>query len=687
MIIFAKVVKKFLLSMAFLLAVAPGALAQYDKDVFSLRGRLALQDGKYTQAIEHFNILARLDTTDYWCFFFRGIAKFNLGDVRGARQDFNTSVRLNPVFTNGYHYRAITESRTGEYDKAFEDFDRAIALRPGFIGIYYSRGVTNFLARRFPEAVEDFDRYIRREPKDPSAYLNRGASYLFLGDTLKAMGDYNRAIKLDRFEPECYIRRGRVYAAQGNYIDAVKDMTHAIQLDSANTLAYFNRALMYYELHDYNSAMRDLDRVLKDEPGNALTLYNRSLLYAQVGDFDRALEDMDRVININPGNVLAYFNRAAFFMEMGRYRDALSDYNRAIELYPDFAKAYLNRSYVENLLGMTKQSKEDYRTARRKVGEYMAKNASGEASFADTTRKYNSLLALDADFAKKDFDDELLQHRDIDIRLRPLFKFKLSAERERRDVALSSRYENPLVDRFIDSVPVPVVISNSDSLATLRLVRSLSSVLSGDGSSGAGTVNLTPSQTFFIRGIYDVQEKKFSSALSWFDKAVEAAGSEGEKDRYARFYKAFYLMNRGVLRAEMIDFIASLEGNVQTLSMDENGSTRARVSDRVARTYDYSEALDDIRQAIAIVPDMPQLYFNLGNLLCLSGEMVSSIDSYSEAIRLHPAMGDAFFNRGLVLIYLKDKDKGCIDLSRAGELGVGDAYSVIDKYCKNDEQY
>ena len=687
MIIFAKVVKKFLLSMAILLAVAPGALAQYDKDVFSLRGRLALQDGKYTQAIEHFNILARLDTTDYWCFFFRGIAKFNLGDVRGARQDFNTSVRLNPVFTNGYHYRAITESRTGEYDKAFEDFDRAIELRPGFIGIYYSRGVTNFLARRFPEAVEDFDRYIRREPKDPSAYLNRGASYLFLGDTLKAMSDYNRAIKLDRFEPECYIRRGRVYAAQGNFIDAVKDMTHAIQLDSTNTLAYFNRALMYYELHDYNSAMRDLDRVLKDEPGNALTLYNRSLLYAQVGDFGSALEDMDRVININPGNVLAYFNRAAYFMEMGRYRDALSDYNRAIELYPDFAKAYLNRSYVENLLGMTKQSKEDYRTAQRKVGEYRARNAAGEASFADTTRKYNALLALDADFARKDFDDELLQHRDIDIRLRPLFKFKLTAERERRDLALSSRYENPLADRFIDSVPVPVVISNSDSLATLKLVRSLSSVLSGDGSGGAGTVNLTPSQTFFIRGIYDVQEKKFSSALSWFDKAVEAAGSEGEKDRYARFYKAFYLMNRGVLRAEMIDFIASLEGNVQTLSMDENGSTRARVSDRVARTYDYSEALDDIREAIALVPDMPQLYFNLGNLLCLSGEMVSSIDSYSEAIRLHPAMGDAFFNRGLVLIYLKDKDKGCIDLSRAGELGVGDAYSVIDKYCKNDEQY
>ena len=686
MIIFANVVKKFLLAIAILFAFLPPALAQYDKDVFKMRGRLALQDGKYSQAIEHFNILARLDSTDYWCFFFRGIAKYNLGDIRGAQSDFNRSVRLNPVFTNGYHYRAITESRTGDYEKAFDDFDKAISLRPGFIGLYYSRGVTNFLAQRFPEAVTDFNRYIAKEGKDPSAYLNRGASYLFLGDTLKALDDYNKAIKLDRFEPECYVRRGRLYAAQERFPEALEDMSKAIDLDSTNTFAFFNRALLQYELHDYNAAMRDLNRVLKDEPGNALTLYNRSLLYAQVGDFTSALEDMDHVININPRNVLAYFNRAAFFMEMGRYRDALADYDRAIELYPDFAKAYLNRSYVENRLGMMKESRADYKTAQRKVGEYRAKNASGEASFADTTRKYNALLALDADFAKKDFDNELLQHRDIDIRLRPLYKFKLAAHREARNTALSNRYENLLLDRFTDAVPVPVVVSNSDSLVTLKLVKSLSSVLAGDNNSGAGKVELSPSETFFIKGIYDVQQKNYTGALSWFDKAVSAAEGDAERDRYARYYKAFYLMNRGVLRAEMIEFIASLEGNVQTLAMDDKGATRARVSDRVARTYDYSEAIEDMQAATEIVPDIPYLYFNLGNLYCLSGEMVGAIDGYTQAIKLYPYMGDAYFNRGLVLIYVKDKEKGCIDLSMAGSLGIKDAYGVIDKFCKNDEQ-
>ena len=63
---------------------------------------------------------------------------------------------------------------------------------------------------------------------------------------------------------------------------------------------------------------------------------------------------------------------------------------------------------------------------------------------------------------------------------------------------------------------------------------------------------------------------------------------------------------------------------------------------------------------------------------------MSAIEDYDMALKLYPEMGEAYFNRGLVLIYLKDKEKGCIDLSRAGELWVADSYSVISKYCENE---
>ena len=141
-------------------------------------------------------------------------------------------------------------------------------------------------------------------------------------------------------------------------------------------------------------------------------------------------------------------------------------------------------------------------------------------------------------------------------------------------------------------------------------------------------------------------------------------------------------MNRAVLRADMIEFISSMENNVQTLSMDDSGNTRARVKDQVSVHYDYSQAIADLLSALEILPELPWLNYNLGNLYCLSSDFVKAIESYSRALSQYPYLGDAWFNRGLVQVYLKEREKGCMDLSRAGELGVADAYGIIKKFCE-----
>jgi tetratricopeptide (TPR) repeat protein len=422
--------------------------------------------------------------------------------------------------------------------------------------------------------------------------------------------------------------------------------------------------------------MRDLNKVLEQEPGNSLTLYNRGLIRAQLGAYEEALDDLDRVLNINPDNVLAHFNRASIFVELGLYQNAIEDYDKAIELYPDFAKAYMNRSVVKHMMGQYKASKKDYDEAMKKVREYRAKNMSeDDISLADTTRKYSSLLALDAEFAKKDFNDELLQHRDIDVRLRPLYRFVLTGQKDDVSYALEHNYENPLLARFEASMPVGVeVLTKSIELSEAALKEVEQAVWK--------TSQSPSSQEVFLRGLYDNEQNMFNSAQNYYSEAVDVADNTAGVDG---LYKAFYLMNRGVLRAEMIEFIASIESNVQVLSMDDSGNTRARVKDQVYRQYDYTDAIQDMKDASSVVSDIPYIYYNLGNLYCLAAEHIHSLENYTKAIELYPYMGDAYFNRGLVLIYLKDKEKGCIDLSRAGELGVQDAYSVIKKYCEDEK--
>jgi tetratricopeptide (TPR) repeat protein len=178
----------------------------------------------------------------------------------------------------------------------------------------------------------------------------------------------------------------------------------------------------------------------------------------------------------------------------------------------------------------------------------------------------------------------------------------------------------------------------------------------------------------FAQAIIEGEKNQYNSALSLYDKAL---WNEPEQ--------TFYYINRGALQAEMIDFISSMESNVQILTLDNSRTARARVQDKSYQRYDYTSAIHDMTRATDLMPSFPFSYYNLGNLYCLSGDLPESINQYSKALDIYPSMGEAYYNRGLVLIYLKDKAKGCIDLSKAGELGIEDAYAVIKKYCIEEE--
>ena len=647
--------------------------AQYDPSHFYYAGRQALSDGKFSLAIENFNILSRIDTVGPEAFFFRGIAKYNLGDLNGAERDFDLSLKRNPLYTYAYHYRAITRSRLGRHEEALEDLQEAMDLRPGNTGLYFSRGVTYFLSQQFEKAVQDFNSFIRKEPDESSAYLNRGASYLFLGDTLKAFADYNKAIELNNLDPEGFVRRARLLAMQNKYDDAISDLNQAIKLDSTNTFAYFNRAILKYEKKDWISAIDDLNAVLAEEPGNALTLYNRALIYAQVGELDKAVDDLDRVLNINTENVLAYFNRAAVFMQQGKFNQAINDYDKAIELYPDFAKAYINRSYAKAMLGRMGDSRKDYETAQKKVREYQFKTSTDEGyeAFADTTKQFNSLLALDADFAKKNFNNELLQYREVDVKLKPMFQFVPKEGPSSESIStIKGKLLYDKLDNFLASLPVKTQFAAEKSAARDDAKRRLEPLVDAI-QKGRGSQYIQ-----FGKAMLETASSPFNNAMDSYSVAIDMDGAN-----------PFLYLNRGVLQAEMTDFIASMENSVRTLTIDNSGNTsKTVVKDRSNTRYDYSAAIDDMLACARLAPDFPYVYYNLGNLYCLSDDLPAAVANYTKALDRFPYIGEAYYNRGLVLIYLKDKEKGCIDISKAGELGILDAYGVIKKYCSEEPQ-
>ncbi len=140
----------------------------------------------------------------------------------------------------------------------------------------------------------------------------------------------------------------------------------------------------------------------------------------------------------------------------------------------------------------------------------------------------------------------------------------------------------------------------------------------------------------------------------------------------------FLYLNRAATRAEMIDFISSIDNAYQRISIENDPASRLHNSH--TRNYDYDEAISDLNKAIKLHSGFAYAYYNRANLLALSGKLPEAFDDYTKAIEQNPHFAEAYYNRGLIQIFMKDTRKGCLDISKAGELGIEEAYDVLRIY-------
>ena len=641
--------------------------AQYNRNYIYWVGQQCMVDGNYHEAIDVLNVLIRHDEKDFDAHFLRGIAKYNMDDLLGADADFSRAIEFNPVFTGAYYYRAITRSRLGNYDDALSDFQQAIELRPDLPDPYYSRGVTLLLNQQFEDAIADFNKFIRFEKRHVAAYINRGTSYLYLKDTAKAYENYNLAIRTNREDPDGYNRRGALYMEQRRYEEARADFDKAVACDSTFLPGYFNRALAHNYLHRPMLSLADFDRVIELDSTSSLGYFNRAIVRTEIGDYNRALEDFDQVALYSPDNVLVYYNRAMLQTQLGNIDAAIDDYSRAIELYPDFANAYLGRSILRRSQRDVAGAESDRRTAERKIAEYRSRlNDSTYSIYADTSQHFNRLLSFESRLLERNFEriaSSATATGGNSLALMPMFRFTLMDKSLAEDDRRTKRFATQRVKDFIahlddQCIALDCRATNLEPGTLASIDLSLAERLHTD------TVTW---ELLFKRGMSQALIKQYTNAVNTLTKAIELNGSN-----------PFLYLNRATTRAEMIDFISSIDNTYQSISFDSDPAKRLHNSG--TRTYSYDEAIEDINCAIKLYPSFAEAYYNRANLMAISGKLPEAYDDYTRAIELEPALGEAYYNRGLVQIFMKDTRKGCMDLSKAGELGIEAAYKILAEF-------
>jgi tetratricopeptide (TPR) repeat protein len=683
-------------------------------------GKNALYFEDYVLAIQYFNQVIRAKPYLAEPYLYRALAKLSLDDYKGAESDFTLCTERNPFLVYAYQYRGAARQSQGNFEGAIADYDKGLEFRPEDRNMLLNKSIAYMQSKKYEEALASLSILLRYQPKFLYAYLTRGAVHIEKGDTVQALNDYNQAISIDKHAAPAYAQRAMLYLQKEDYALAVKDFDQAIHLETKQPGYHINRGLARYYLNDLRGAMADYDMVIRMDANNRIARFNRGLLRSQVGDVFGAVEDFNKVVEQEPDNYMAIYNRAILNEEAQQYPEAVADLDRVAAEYPNFVPAYYFRSEIKRKMGDIRGADTDYWYAynleqdlrkQRDAGKIVTGKGTYEASEADETgeeggktrensdkdiAKFNRLVVYDKEEEMQSkYRNEIrgrVQDRQVKVDLEPQFVLTYYENMQALDNT-TFRSDRMIADyNRLQRLPLQLRIVNHE--AALTDGQAAYHFQSIDDHSLTLDRNAEAADAYFGRALDFMVLQDLSESLDDYGHTIELNPD---------FAPAYF--NRAVVRYKLMEISdyrednsgAGLSYNLETtrgkpsLLTPPGGVYRGPTAkenpqqemSNVKRSFEYNLILRDYETVIQLNPDFVYAWFNRANIRCLQKEYRAAIADYNEAIRRNPDFAEAWFNRGLTRLYLGDTSLGIEDLSKAGELGLVDAYSIIKKMTEN----
>ena len=633
-------------------------------------GRNALYFEDYVLSIQYFNKVADAKPYLYEPYFYRGLAKFYLDDFIGAQEDLTLSIARNPYIARSYQLRGLCRANLDSLSLAEQDIRTAIKYDPQNMNMWQNLAGVLMQGGRWEQAAAVVDSLLLFAPRNSGAYVMRTQVAMNLKDTVTALAMAGRAVECDKYSATVYDARSMVHYAMGAYDLAEADMDKSIELLPGRSGSYANRGLVRYYREDLRGALADFDMAVYADSTSLTAHYNRGLLLMELGDNNRAIEDFDMVLGVDPDNTLARYNRALLRTAVGDYKGAVADLSLVIEAYPSFEQAYSLRADARRKLGDTAGAKADEEWLfNRRQQIYMGGIAAVQKEYsatADSTRRrsdenvrnYNKMI-LPADAGVKQYVTEArgkVQNHNVYVELEPLFVLTCYRD-ENADVPHGY---NRLVEELNASRGGrPLLLINKERALTVSEARyhfaHIDEVSAGVTNAGDDA----PARRERAIDYYLVQD--MHSAMADLDLAVEAAPGD---------WSLFFI--RSFVRYRQLEAAAHDGAN--------SADALPGRHDALLSALDYRLVRADLDRVIELQPAFAEAYFNRANVSVKLKDYKAAIADYTAAIALDDRFAAAYYNRGLAKIYTGNTEGGVADLSKAGELGMYQAYSVIKRF-------
>lgn len=182
-----------------------------------------------------------------WACLEQGMACVGKEDWEGAFAACNKAIGLYPEGSGkaaAYFYRGIARYRLGDRPRAIRDFTEAISgfyLSVDRAEAYAYRGLARMAEKDYAGAIADLSEAIRDFPDDHSeddtskaeAYANRGLARHRVGDLAGALADYAEAINRHVPPAPVHYNTACTYSLLGDADQACRELAAAVDQDPA----------------------------------------------------------------------------------------------------------------------------------------------------------------------------------------------------------------------------------------------------------------------------------------------------------------------------------------------------------------------------------------------------------------------------------------------------------------------
>jgi len=639
--------------------------AQFNTDRITAIGRNALYFEDYVLSIQYFNQVIRLKPYLAEPYFYRAIAKIQLEDYQGALNDCNAAIERNPFspgcyYTRGYIYRQLNRLQEAE-----TDYSEALHFSPENRTYLLLRADTRAQMKQYDAAMEDIEQLLRREPNSPSVWSEKGQIAFLQADTLAALEAFEKVTQYDRTNPAAWSALGVTSLMLQREEEAYIQLTQAINLGSKWAGDYINRGIIHYRRHNYRGALNDYDQAVKLSPRDADCYYNRGVMRQEVGDYNHALEDLNKAIDLAPEKTEMRYQRALVGMQLKQWKNVITDLDTLIARYPYFLPAYYMIAQAYQQQGNDKEAYR-YRFKAQDLEEHKEEIQAKQAA-----KPHTDLLIAQAQPQKKDhrkeFSPNAAQNQNEPAEEEQKYDSQTRGNVQKRyqdivnepqiilsyystDMSLRrTNYYHPLVEQINKSQALPAALRFTPQEMTLTAemvdfhfaeINRLTTQIEQVQAENLSTFNVQLSTLYYSRAVEFAIIKDYASAIDDCTKAIVLADKDLEV---------------------LISFCRA--------------NWRYRLPDG-----DFELILRDYDHVIRLQPDFVFAYYNKANILCAKQEYKEAINYYTKAIERDADFAEAYFNRGLTYVFLGENEKGLADLSKAGELGIYQAYNMITRF-------